>query len=682
MLRVSIVAFLASLLAVVVVGCSQASSSLPDSIERPTATTAPADPVPTAAPTQVKPPSKVSPEDALPPVVASVTPNEGTVGSVGPSIVVAGTNFVARSIVQLDGAPLATAFVSGTELRATIPTSKLAVVGALRLSVGTGPPGGGASAETTFHVNNPEAILTSLSPLSVTVGTGVTTLDVKGTGFVSGANVVFGTTELATTFKSTTELEATIPANLLVTSGSVPVKVVNPPPGGGASTPISFSVANPIARISTVQPIAAFVGSEAVPVIIKGSGFVSGSAVLFNGSPLPTTFVSSGELRATLPASSFAAAGDIPITVSNPSPGGGVIAPVAFHVRYPVPQALSLTPPAATVGAAPTDVVVTGSGFFATSEITFDGAPAATTYQDSTHLKATLAASQLDAATKLSVRVVNPAPGGGTSSAVTFTVNNRLPTIVALDPGGVSAGSSDRAITITGTNFVPTTTASSNGAIVMSTYLNDSTITAVIPANHLLNPGTVAIRVTNPSPGGGTSNARHLSVECDTSGVDVPLASVGTTTTLATNFAAALLMARFVEGGSCPAASFSVTPSQPGRFWTVQNNAGVPITLSAWADCAEDGKEGDAYLTFYRRPTVPLNDSERRACTGAISEGIDGGGYASPESGLSPWCPGLTKANGGGLALGVCEKAVVFIQPFSMTSTTFTAPPRVRMRAD
>ena len=46
------------------------------------------------------------------------------------------------------------------------------------------------------------------------------------------------------------------------------------------------------------------------------------------------------------------------------------------------------------------------------------------------------------------------------------------------------------------------------------------------------------------------------------------------------------------------------------------------------------------------------------------------------------YCPGLTKANGGGLALGVCEKAVVRIQPYSMTDPTFTPPPQIRMRPE
>ena len=72
-----------------------------------------------------------------------------------------------------------------------------------------------------------------------------------------------------------------------------------------------------------------------------------------------------------------------------------------------------------------------------------------------------------------------------------------------------------------------------------------------------------------------------------------------------------------------------------------------------------------------------------RACAAEISEGNAWGlGRQSPESGASPFCPGLTKANGGGLALGVCEKVVVHIIPWSMTSTTYTAPPTLRIKPE
>jgi len=627
-------------------------------------------------------PTPKNPDEASAPEVDAVTPNTATVGSVGPSIVVTGNNFVPRSIVQLDGAPLATTFISGTELRATIPSGKLASVGTLRISVGTAPPGGGASKEVTFSVVNPEPQLIALSPLSVLAGTGTTELEVTGGSFVQGAKIVFGMTDLATTFVSSSELKGAIPSGLLATSGSVPVTVVNPGPGGGTSTSISFTVSNPSAAIQNINPSAAFVGSAAFEMSVSGGGFVSGSAVVFNGTALPTTFQSSNNLKAQVPASSLTAAGDFPITVQNPPPGGGLSAPVVFRVQYPAPSASSLSPSTVAAGSGPTTVTVTGVGFFVTSQITFDNAPAATTFVDSTHVRATLSAAQLASATTLAVRVVNPAPGGGTSSAVPFTVANGVPTVSSFNPSSVVAGSPDTAVSIFGSGFVSSSSVRSNGQVVTSTYVNGGQLTATIPANHLLNAGSVAITVTNPSPGGGTSQAKHLSVGCDTSGVNFALGPVGTLTTLATNFNANGLMSRWADAGSCQSAPLYTDVLQPGRYAVVQNTAGVPVTLSAWADCSTI-TGGDAFLTFYRRPTIPANDTERLGCAFVVAEGTNGvGGYASPESGGSPYCPGLTKANGGGLQLGVCEKAVVHIQPYDWESTTFRAPPRLRLYAE
>lgn len=674
---------LAALVGVVSGPLACSSSDPAASIETtPASTNQPTEPATPDGTSNDKPSTPRNPDEALAPELTSIDPSRAAVGSVGPSIVVTGNNFVPRSIVQLDGAPLATSFVSETELRATIPTSKLVSVGTLRLSVGTSAPGGGASRELSFEVENPVASVTSLSPLSVLAGSSQTLVHVVGSGFVSGAKVVFGGDELATTFVSSTALDAIVPQNLLVAFGSVPVKVRNPTPGGGDSGAIAFTVANPDAVIQNINPSAAFVGSAAVTMTVNGGGFVSASNVVFNGNALPTTIVSGGQLTATVPATMLGAAGDFPVTVSNPPPGGGVSTPVVFRVQYPVPSSSSISPSSVGAGSSPTEVTVTGVGFFITSQITFDNAPAATTYVDGTHLKATLSAAQLATAGAVAVRVVNATPGGGTSSALSFSVTNPSPQISTLNPTSVPAASPDRTITITGTGFVPSSIVKGNGAVLSSNFVSNTQLTAVVPSPQLVNPGSVGITVTNPSPGGGSSAAKNLTIGCDTSGVDVPLGAVGTVTTLQTNFSSAAKASRFSASSSCSVTSIDPNTQQPVRSWIVQNTSGQTVTLSAWADCSAAGK-GDAFLTFYRRPTVPATDTERLACAFAIAEGINGeGGYSSPDSGGSMYCPGLTKANGGGLTLGVCEKAVVQIQPWDVASTTYPAPPQIRVKPE
>ncbi|MDF2692521.1 MAG: hypothetical protein K0S65_904, partial [Labilithrix sp.] len=333
--RSSFVILLVSAVTALAFGCAEGeprSTLGPDA--GTTTTDEPTDPIPNIDDT-AKP---KDPDEASAPEVDAIKPNQATVGSVGPSIIVSGNNFVPRSIVQLDGAPLATSFISGTELRATIPSNKLKTVGTLRISVGTAPPGGGASKEVTFAVVNPEPQVTALAPLSVLAGSGTTQIEITGDRFVQGAKIVFGMTDLATTFTSSTQLAGTIPAGLLSTSGSVPVTVVNPAPGGGTSSPISFTNSNPSASIQNINPSAAFVGSAAFEMTVNGGGFVASSAVLFNGTPLVTPYQGPNKLKAQAPASSLTAAGDFPIAVQNQPPGGGVSAPVVFKVQYPAPS--------------------------------------------------------------------------------------------------------------------------------------------------------------------------------------------------------------------------------------------------------------------------------------------------------------------------------------------------------
>jgi hypothetical protein len=619
-------------------------------------------------------------DEAERPEVTSVSPNEGIVGSVGPTVIVSGKNFVPRTVVQLDGAALVTTYVSANELRATIPTSKLATTGALRVSAGTSPPGGGASAEVTFSVVNPKPTLTSVSPTSALLGAQSLTFTASGSGFVVGAKIVFDGLDLSTTRTNDTTLTATVPASKLQNAGSVFVVVVNPAPGGGASQSIAFTVANPTVTLSNVSPPVVVVGAPATTVSLTGAGFVPASSVTFNGAPVSSTFNSASSLTAIVPASALASAGSFPLVVTNPSPGGGVSTPVQLRVEYPAPTASALSPQSAVAGAGATDVTVTGTGFYPASQITFDGAPTATTYLDPTHLRATLTAAQLATAGALSVRVTNPTPGGGSSAALGFTIENPAPVVAAISPSFAPAGSADLVVTATGAGFVPSSILRANGTNLATTYLSPTQVRATVPAAMLVSPASIAMTVLTPAPGGGTSAGQTLSVGCDTSGVDVQLATLNAVTTLPTSFQGS--NSRFSASGACPATLSAST--QPFRAWVVQNTTGVPVTLSAWAVCGSvSGQEDDAFLTFYRRSAAPSTDAEKQVCSGVVSEGASGfGGYASPEPGLSTWCPGLTRANGGGLALGVCEKAVVYMQPYNNASTIYTPPQTIRLKPE
>ncbi|MGH9679395.1 MAG: IPT/TIG domain-containing protein, partial [Candidatus Acidiferrales bacterium] len=93
---------------------------------------------------------------------------------------------------------------------------------------------------------------------------------------------------------------------------------------------------NPVPFVNApLAPAAAVPGSAGFTLKVNGTGFVSGAAVRWNGSPRPTTFVSSIQITAAIPASDLAMVATIPVTVSNPAPGGGISNVALFEVATP-----------------------------------------------------------------------------------------------------------------------------------------------------------------------------------------------------------------------------------------------------------------------------------------------------------------------------------------------------------
>ena len=106
----------------------------------------------------------------------------------------------------------------------------------------------------TFNINNPLPTLTSISPTSATAGGGAFNLTLTGTNFINASFVRFNGTAIATVFSSSTQLTATVPANLITTFGTFLVIASNPLPGGGDSASRNFNVTQSAQTITFPQP--------------------------------------------------------------------------------------------------------------------------------------------------------------------------------------------------------------------------------------------------------------------------------------------------------------------------------------------------------------------------------------------------------------------------------------------
>ncbi len=374
--------------------------------------------------------------------------------------------------------------------------------------------GSGSSNSSSNGQGNPNPIptITSLTPSTVTAGAASTNVDVAGTGFVSASVLQWNGTSLTTTFTSATGLSAQLPASDLADGTTAKVTVVNPSPGGGTSAAATFTVNNPVPAVTAVNPLSTLAGSGDASLDLTGTGFVSSSVVNWNGMPLTTTFVSGTEVKATLPMADQAIASASQITVANPAPAGGSSPQVAFDVNNPVPTITGLTPTTATAGAAATTLTITGTNFVTTSVILWNGTALTSTFVSATEMQASLPSTDLATGVTSQITAANPAPGGGTSASLAFTVNNPVPAIKAISPASITAGAGATTLDITGTGFVPSSAINWNGAALTTTFVSGTEAKATLPAADTAGSSVGAITAVNPTPAGGTSPAVSFNV--------------------------------------------------------------------------------------------------------------------------------------------------------------------------
>lgn len=178
----------------------------------------------------------------------------------------------------------------------------------------------------------PGLLLTALTPNTKVAGSGAFRLTVTGTGFSGGSVVNWNGIARPTTFGSASQLTAAIPASDVATVGVAKVTISD---DGTSSNAVDFTITaapNPVPTLASLAPSGAVVGSPALTLVVRGTGFVSASKVLWNGTERATTVVSATEVRAALLVTDLAQAGVFAVMVITPAPGGGVSNPLNFNV--------------------------------------------------------------------------------------------------------------------------------------------------------------------------------------------------------------------------------------------------------------------------------------------------------------------------------------------------------------
>jgi N-acetylneuraminic acid mutarotase len=199
---------------------------------------------------------------------------------------------------------------------------------------------------------------------------------------------------------------------------------------------------------------------------------------------------------------------------ANTAVTGAALVTITAQRNNPVPTINALLPASLAVGTTPQTLTINGAGFITTSTVTFNGVAHTPTYVSASQLTISLTSSDLATAGSYPVAVINPAPGGGSSVAVDFTVlsTNPVPAITSVAPASLTVGAPPQTLTINGTGFLTASTVSVNGVAHTPTYVSASQLTISLTAADLATAGTYVVIVTNPTPGGGASLASYFTV--------------------------------------------------------------------------------------------------------------------------------------------------------------------------
>jgi hypothetical protein len=446
-----------------------------------------------------------SPEVALTvslPTTTSLSPTSATAGGATFTLTINGTNFTSTSISNWDAIPLATTYISTTKLTAVVPACLIASAGTANVTVTTAS---GTSGSSKFTINPPLPTITSMNPTSVVAGTEAFTLTVDGSHFLPGALatiVKWNYTALATTYVSSTEVTAIVPASLATGIGTANITVVT---AGGTSSSVSFTINPPLPILSSLSPNRLSAGSGAFQLSVFGTHFSSPISVNWGDTPLVTSFQGGSTLVAQVPASLVASVGTVNVTVTTP---GGTSSPLTFTIIQPQPQITSLSPSSVAAGGAGFTLTVDGSNFTSTSQARLGTTWLTVTYVSSTRLKAYVPSSLIASAGSIGFQVYIYGVGWSTSTA--FTVNPAPPAITSLTPASLTAGGAGFMMTIKGTAFTPASTSKWGTTSLDTVYTSPTQLVAAVPASLFVESGTGSVTVTTEA---GTSAPASVTIK-------------------------------------------------------------------------------------------------------------------------------------------------------------------------
>jgi hypothetical protein len=448
-------------------------------------------------------------EVVLPSVqVTSISPAQAIAGGPPFTLVVMGRSFKSGVTVLFDQAPLATRFISATELRAEVTTTHLTIVGLRAVSVQN--IDGAISNEAIFRVTPDPPSIQSIDPPAVIEGGSDLTITIAGEKFQRGALVRILEPErlgpqLDATFVNDRLLEMRLPASFTQSAGSVSFAVANPDFGISNTATLKVLIKDPLVineyladppdgspgdangdgvRSASQDEFIEIVNRTAKPIDLSGYRLSDSEQVrhVFAARTVLPPFEAVVVFGGGSPSGSFGNAAENQLVLKASSGG------------------LSLNNGGDTIkledaeGRLVQEVKISAAEGGANQSINRDPDADGATF--SRHTSVAEDAS----------RLFSP---GTKANGAAFSIK---PVIRSLAPASIRVGSTATTLSISGGNFLPGAVVLFDQAQLATTYRSDALLEAEVDARLVVEGGAVEVRVQNPK-GGLSASAKLLIVD-------------------------------------------------------------------------------------------------------------------------------------------------------------------------
>ena len=179
---------------------------------------------------------------------------------------------------------------------------------------------------------------------------------------------------------------------------------------------------NPIPRINKLVPRELKAGEEGFPLTIVGEKFLKESQTRFGTAQLRSSFDNNELIRTDILAEHLLVPGDVPVSVTNPPPGGGISNELKFRILTPPPILSAISPSLVENGGSSFTLRVKGNSFLPSATVSIDGKKTDTDFISSTLLESTVDAALIATIGKFPITVTNSGTISFTSNAIPLTV--------------------------------------------------------------------------------------------------------------------------------------------------------------------------------------------------------------------------------------------------------------------